>query len=79
MKTPQVTDLIDLRIVENNPNPTYARDRWACPAYLPERKAYALAAQLQAEDDDEWRYRVIHFPRGAVVNVSDDMGSLGYL
>jgi hypothetical protein len=67
MKTPQVTDLIDLRIVENN------------PTYLPERKARALAAQLQAEDEDGWRYRVIHFPRGAVVNVSDDMGSLGYL
>jgi len=49
------------------------------PTYLPERKARALAAQLQAEDDDGWRYRVIHLPRGAVVSVSDDMGSLGYL
>ena len=52
------------------------------PTYLPERKARALAAQLQAEqaeDDDGWRYRVIYLPRGAVVSVSDDMGGLGYL
>jgi hypothetical protein len=68
MKTPQVTDLIDARIIGNE------------PTYLPERKAYALAAQLQAEEDDGWRYRVLHFPRGAVVSVSDDIGGLlGYL
>ena len=68
MQTPQVTDPIEMVQIGD-----------AEPHFMPERKARALAAQLQREDNDGWRYRVIILPRGSAVQVYDEMGSLGYL